>query len=80
MTLQLSSKYLEEKIVTEKYKEDAIHVAAATVTRADAIVSWNFKHIVSLDKIKRYNFVNYKNGYGQINIITPMELNYENED
>ncbi len=33
-----------------------------------------------LDKIKQYNIVNFKNGYGLINIITPMELNYENED
>ncbi len=76
--LELSNKYLQENIVSEKYRDDAIHVAAASVSRADAIVSWNFKHIVRLDKIKLYNIVNFKNGYGLINIITPMELKYEN--
>jgi hypothetical protein len=57
--------------------DDTLHVAAATVSRADAIVSWNFKHLVRLDKIKQNNIVNFKNGYGLINIITPRELYYE---
>lgn len=78
--MELADKYLIEKIVSEKYKDDSIHVAAATVSKADAIVSWNFKHIVRLDKIKQYNYVNSINGYGFINIITPMELNYEHEE
>lgn len=78
--IDLSKIYLQEKIITKKYRDDAIHVVAATVSRTDAIVSWNFRHIVRLDKIKQYNFVNIKNGYGLINIITPLELNYENED
>jgi predicted nucleic acid-binding protein len=78
--IELSNEYLKEKIISEKYRDDAIHVAAATISRADAIVSWNFKHIVRLDKIKLYNLVNLKNGFGLINIITPMEINYENEE
>lgn len=77
--IELSKSYLTENIITKKYMDDALHVAAATVSRADAIVSWNFKHIVRLDKIKLYNLVNFKNGYGLINIITPMELNYDNK-
>jgi hypothetical protein len=46
----------------------------ATVTRADAIVSWNFKHIVRLDKMKAYNQVNLMNGYGILTIISPKEV------
>ena len=49
------------------------HVAAATVARVDAIVSWNFKHIVRLDKMKAYNRVNLLNGYGILTIISPKE-------
>ncbi len=78
--VKLSQCYLEERIISEKYMDDALHVAAATISRADAIVSWNFKHIVRLDKIKQYNLVNFKNGYGLISIITPMELNYDFEE
>jgi len=55
--IELSKKYLQEKIVNEKFRDDAIHVAVATISRADAIVSWNFKNIVRLDKIKQYNTI-----------------------
>ncbi len=51
--------------------DDATHVAAATVARADAIVSWNFRHIVRLRKIKAYNQVNLAQGYGILTILSP---------
>ncbi len=78
--IELSKKYLVNKIVSEKFYDDAVHVASATIARVDAIVSWNFKHIVKLDKIRSYNFVNITNGYGLINIITPVELYYEGKN
>jgi len=53
--------------------DDMTHVAAATIARVDAIVSWNFKHIVRLDKMKSYNQVNLQNGYGILTIISPKE-------
>jgi hypothetical protein len=46
------------------------HVAIATVSQPDAIVSWNFKHIVRLDKMKAYNQVNLLNGI--LTIISPL--------
>jgi hypothetical protein len=49
----------------------------ATVYRADAIVSWNFRHIVRLDKIKMFNQINLLNGYGILTIISPKEVYYE---
>ena len=57
-------------------------MAAATIARADAIVSWNFRHIVRLDKMKLYNQVNLLNGYGILTIISPRELmgDEENEE
>ena len=66
--------YLEAGIVSKRWTDDATHVAAATVARADALVSWNFKHIVRLDKMKLYNQVNLLNGYGLLTIISPKEL------
>jgi hypothetical protein len=53
---------------------DATHVALATISRADAIVSWNFRHIVHLDKMKLFNAVNLMNGYGVLTIVTPREV------
>ncbi|MBI3302506.1 MAG: hypothetical protein HYZ72_10595 [Deltaproteobacteria bacterium] len=56
--------FLAAEIVGARWANDAAHVATATVARADAIVSWNFKHIVRLDKMKAYNQINLLKGYG----------------
>jgi len=72
--LQLQQKYLEAGIVTVKSFNDALHVAIATVSECDLIVSWNFKNIVHFDKIPKYNAINMLNGYRQINIYSPLEV------
>jgi predicted nucleic acid-binding protein len=71
---QLRDAYIGAGVVGQKSQGDAAHVAAATVARADAIVSWNFKHIVRLDKMKAYNQVNLLNGYGILTIVSPLEV------
>lgn len=75
--VELAEAYLTAGVVTEKSLNDAIHVAAATVARADAIVSWNFKHIVRLDKMKKYNQINLLNGYGILTIVSPREVTFD---
>ncbi len=70
----LHEAYLSAEIVSRRWKDDALHVAAATVARSDAIVSWNFHHIVRLDKMRAYNQVNLANGYGILTIISPKEV------
>ena len=77
--LELQSHYVASGVVTEKSLDDALHVAIATVSACDLIVSWNFKHIVHFDKIPKYNAVNVLNGYGQIGIYSPLEvIHYDN--
>ncbi len=70
----LRDAYLEARILTPKSKYDAGHVAMATFHQADAIVSWNFKHIVQLGKMRAYNKVNSEMGYRRLEIISPLEL------
>ena len=70
----LALNYIKEKIISEKYLLDAYHIAAGTINRVDVLVSWNFKHMVNLLKIKSYNSVNLKYGYGLIDIRCPLEL------
>ncbi|MGC8560088.1 MAG: hypothetical protein ACP5O1_05350 [Phycisphaerae bacterium] len=48
----LRDAYIAAGVVTAKWLDDAGHVAAASVARAGAIVSWNFRHIVQLDRIR----------------------------
>ena len=79
--LFLQQQYINSGVVTAKSSEDALHVAIATVTQCDLIVSWNFKHIVHFDKIPKYNAVNILNGYGEIGIYSPLEvISYEGDN
>ena len=78
--LSLRDAYMAAGIVGVKSINDAGHVALATVARADAIVSWNFKHIVRLDKMRAYNRVNLLEGYGILTIVSPMEVTLDDSD
>lgn len=66
--------YLEANVVGIASMIDAHHVAVASVERVDMIVSWNFKHIVHLDKIRGFNAVNLRQGYPIIEIRSPREI------
>jgi hypothetical protein len=72
--LNLTQKYMDEKIVGDNYRSDALHIAIATISGVDVLVSWNFKHIVNLNKIKLFNSVNLKEGYNLLEIRTPQEV------
>jgi predicted nucleic acid-binding protein len=76
----LAAAYIAAGALQPTMENDALHVAAATVARADAILSWNFKHIVNFDRIRKFNGVNVMNGYGQIPIHSPLELTYDNQE
>ena len=78
--IELRNAYIAAGILGPKWIDDATHVAAATVARADAIVSWNFAHIVRLDKMKAYNQVNLINGYGILTIISPKEVQHDDTE
>lgn len=76
---QLADKYIAAKVVGTTSRADCQHIAMATLTKADVLVSWNFKHIVNLDKIRGYNGINYQLGYNMIEIRTPKEIiSYDN--
>ena len=72
--MTLADRYITEKVVGRSSLEDCRHIALATVNRVDVLASWNFKHIVNLDRIKGYNSVNLRLGYPTIEIRTPQEL------
>ena len=70
----LANLYILEKVVSKKFYEDALHIALSTINQVNVLASWNFKHIVNLDKIRQYNAVNLKNGYSILEIRTPREI------
>ncbi|PSO89261.1 MAG: hypothetical protein BRC41_01655 [Cyanobacteria bacterium QH_9_48_43] len=78
---ELAECYVSAKVIGEASRDDARHIAIATVTRVDVLVSCNFKHIVNLDRIQKYNSVNLRYGYSLLEIRTPPEaISYGNEE
>lgn len=69
--MALSSQYAERAALPAKFYNDLLHIALATVADVDVLVSWNFKHIVRLDKIMVFNGVNLELGYKQLQIYSP---------
>jgi predicted nucleic acid-binding protein len=78
--IKLADTYISEKVVGKTSLEDCRHIALATIHKVDVLASWNFKHIVNLDRIKGYNSVNMRLGYSIIEIRSPKDLvNYGND-
>jgi hypothetical protein len=72
--VELASQYIIEKVVGKTSFADCLHIALATIYRADFLISWNFKHIVNIKRIQGYNAVNIKNGYKELEIRSPREF------
>ena len=78
--LTLATKYIEENVVGKTSFDDCLHIAAATIHKADILVSWNFKHIVNIYRIRGYNSINTRLNYSQLEIRSPKEMMlYENQ-
>jgi hypothetical protein len=72
--LQLADAYLAHGVLGKGSRSDAEHVALATAGRVDVLVSWNFKHMVNLGRIRGFNAVNLARGYGILEIRSPKEV------
>ena len=67
----LAQKYVDEGIIPQTYQDDALHIALATYNEADALISWNFKHMVKLKTIRGVNGINRMLGLKELEILTP---------
>lgn len=77
----LAEEYIGQEVVSRRMLADAQHIAVATIAKVDILVSWNFKHIVNLDRIHGFNAVNLRLGYPMLEIRSPLEVwKYESED
>lgn len=72
--LEVVGGYSRHGILPPRFRNDMLHIALATVAAVDVLVSWNFKHIVRLEKIRLYNAVNLELGYMPLQIRSPREV------
>ena len=80
-TVDLATEYITEIVVGRTSYADCLHIALATINRADYLISWNFRHIVNVQRIRGYNAINLKNGYKLLEIRSPRDfVNYEDNN
>ena len=70
----LSRHYIDRGVFRPGVFNDALHVAAAVLTRQDVLVSWNFKHLVNRYRRIKINEVNTLLGFPTIEIVAPPEI------
>ncbi len=66
--------YEARGVLGSRFRNDMLHIALATVAEVDVVVSWNFQHIVRLDKIQLFNGINVELGYKALAIYSPREV------
>ncbi|MFQ5684256.1 MAG: hypothetical protein ACE5HC_13430 [Candidatus Binatia bacterium] len=76
-TLTLAEAYVASHVVPVISRDDARHIAIATVAGVEALVSWNFKHMVNLRRRRLVHSVNIRLGYPLIELVSPEEVLYE---
>ena len=69
-TEKLAEEYIKKGAIPPKENEDALHIAIATINSIPLLASWNFKHIVSVNPIRKIHEINKKLNYPIIEIGT----------
>ncbi len=64
----LAEEYMERGAIPKPETEDAYHVAIAATNDLDPLASWNFKHIVSINPIRKIREINRKHNHAAIEI------------
>jgi len=66
--IELGNEYIKKGAIPPSEPEDAYHIAIATINGIEALASWNFKHIVSINPIRKIHEINLKRNYQTIEI------------
>ena len=74
---RLSRVYISGGAIPSEYENNARHVAIATTNNIRVIVSWNFRHMVNIDRKQKINSVNLREGLPLVDLVSPWEISYE---
>ena len=72
--LRVLDEYEHHGVLGPRFRNDMLHIALATAAEVDVLVSWNFRHIVRLDKMQQFNGINLELGYRPLAIYSPREV------
>ncbi|GHV19043.1 hypothetical protein AGMMS49959_02690 [Planctomycetales bacterium] len=69
--IRLANEYINIGGLKPSSEADAIHIATATLTSCDFILSWNFAHIVNMRAMVAVDAVNTREVLKQVKILSP---------
>jgi len=67
-------------LISDKHRNDRLHIGIAIENNCDIIVSMNFKHLVNVATIRGVRAISNLEGYGNIDIIQPIAMVTEEVD
>ena len=71
---ELGEKYILAGAIPRRKKDDALHIACATLSQMDVLVSWNCNNIVRFKNQQIVKTINLVEGINDIGINTPQEV------
>jgi predicted nucleic acid-binding protein len=73
-SLEFAEFFVTEGIIPKRFRDDARHIAVAILHNLDALVSWNYRHMVNIRTRKMVNSLCVRQGYKPIDIVSPEEV------
>ena len=77
--IRLAGLYINKGGLPPASKNDALHLAIATIEKCNCIVTWNLKHIVNIRAKKAVTYVNSSEKYNDLEIWIPSGLIIDEE-
>ena len=78
--IRLAEIYISEGGLPPASRNDALHLAIATIEKCDCITSWNLKHIVNIRAKKAVELVNSRENHDSLEIWMPSGLILDEEE
>ncbi|MGH7324523.1 MAG: hypothetical protein ACREJ9_07740 [Candidatus Rokuibacteriota bacterium] len=73
-SIELARRYVAAGAMPPNAENDARHISIATINDIRIVVSWNFRHMVNIERKRRVNSVNLAEGLPLIDIVSPWEV------
>jgi hypothetical protein len=71
---ELAARFLQTGALPEKARSDAIHLAVATNSQADYLLTWNCRHLANGQILRRLEAEAAREGWRLPTVCTPFEL------
>ncbi len=73
----VARRYIEEHLVPEDVRGDALHLATASVRELDFVLTWNIRHLANPNKVDHLAAINRRLSLFTPRIVTPEMLWWE---